>query len=137
MQLALQKGDAVFFNPAVMHAAGANTSRDIYRLANLLQISSAFGRAMEAVDRVAMALAVYPVLLEAVNDGTHSATEVDCVVAATAEGYAFPTNLDADPPVDGLAPDSQATLMRSALRDHWPPDRFRDELVEREGKRAS
>jgi len=40
-QLALGKGDMVFFNPAVMHAAGDNKSEDIYRLANLLQVSSA------------------------------------------------------------------------------------------------
>jgi len=133
----LKKGDAVFFNPAVMHAAGANTSTDVYRLANLLQISSAFGRAMEAVDRVAMALAVYPVLLDAVNDTALSSMEVDYVVSATAEGYAFPTNIDADPPVDGMAPDSQATLMRSALRERWSLERFRDELVEREAKRAT
>ncbi len=48
IQLPLDKGDAVFFNPALFHAAGgANTSADIHRLVNLLQISSPFGRAME------------------------------------------------------------------------------------------
>ena len=36
MQLELKKGDMVFFNPAVMHAAGENKTKDIYRLANLL-----------------------------------------------------------------------------------------------------
>ncbi len=42
VQLPLKKGDAVFFNPALMHAAGHNRSADILRLANLLQVSSAF-----------------------------------------------------------------------------------------------
>ena len=51
IQLPLAKGDAVFFNPALFHAAGSNHSSDIRRMANLLQISSAFGRAMETVDR--------------------------------------------------------------------------------------
>jgi ectoine hydroxylase-related dioxygenase (phytanoyl-CoA dioxygenase family) len=34
------------------------------------------------------------------------------VVAASAEGYAFPTNLDRDQPIDGLAPETQADLVR-------------------------
>ena len=51
VQLPLAKGDAVFFNPALFHGAGTNVSADIQRVANLLQVSSAFGRAMETVDR--------------------------------------------------------------------------------------
>ena len=35
VQLPLEKGDAVFFNPALMHGAGANVSSDIERLANI------------------------------------------------------------------------------------------------------
>ncbi|MET9972618.1 phytanoyl-CoA dioxygenase family protein, partial [Streptomyces sp. NPDC006356] len=64
VQLPLAKGDAAFFNPALFHAAGTNRSADIRRMANLLQVSSAFGRAMETVDREAVANAVYPVLLQ-------------------------------------------------------------------------
>ncbi len=37
------------------------------------------------------------------------------VIAATAEGYSFPTNLDRDPPLGGMAPKTQATLMAEAL----------------------
>jgi ectoine hydroxylase-related dioxygenase (phytanoyl-CoA dioxygenase family) len=62
VQLPLAKGDAAFFNPALFHGAGTNRSADVRRMANLLQVSSAFGRAMESVDRVAMSLALYPVL---------------------------------------------------------------------------
>ena len=51
VQLPLAKGDAAFFNPALFHGAGTNVSADIQRMANLLQVSSAFGRAMETVDR--------------------------------------------------------------------------------------
>ena len=64
VQLPLAKGDAVFFNPALFHGAGTNVSADIQRVANLLQVSSAFGRAMEAVDRDLVTRAVYPVLLD-------------------------------------------------------------------------
>ena len=62
VQLPLAKGDAVFFNPALFHAAGTNRSKDVRRIANLLQVSSAFGRAMESVDRLKMSLRLYPAL---------------------------------------------------------------------------
>ena len=61
VQLPLRKGDAAFFNPALFHAAGTNRSADIQRMANLLQVSSAYGRAMESVDRTRMSAALYPV----------------------------------------------------------------------------
>ena len=68
-QLPLEKGDAAFFNPALFHGAGTNVSTDVRRMANLLQVSSPFGRAMETVDRVAMCRALFPVLLEKKSAG--------------------------------------------------------------------
>ncbi|NMI62914.1 MULTISPECIES: phytanoyl-CoA dioxygenase family protein [unclassified Streptomyces] len=127
VQLPLEKGDAVFFNPALFHAAGHNRSADIRRMANLLQISSAFGRAMESVDREAMANALFPVLLRRKSEGV-SEDWLRRVTAATAEGYPFPTNLDLDPPVDGLAPPSQADTVRQAVAEDWDPERLRQEL---------
>ncbi|MEH3140956.1 MAG: phytanoyl-CoA dioxygenase family protein [Mycobacterium kyogaense] len=114
VQVPLATGDAVFFNPALYHGAGANVSGDIRRIANLLQVSSPFGRAMEAVDRTAMVRAVYPVLrgMRAAGRPEH---ELRNVVIATAEGYAFPTNLDSDPPVGALAPRSQVDILTGAL----------------------
>ncbi|WP_172296714.1 phytanoyl-CoA dioxygenase family protein [Pseudoruegeria sp. HB172150] len=116
-QLPLKKGDAVFFNPALMHGAGTNRTADICRMANLLQISSAMGRAMEAVDRTAMTRALYSPLKALVADGKLTPEETAAAIAACAEGYAFPTNLDSDPPIGGLAPASQADLMTKALQD--------------------
>ena len=127
VQLPLDVGDAVFFNPAVFHAAGTNRTTHIARMANLLQISSAFGRAMETVDRRAMTLAVYPILLERIAAGM-TASAVESVIAATAEGYAFPTNLDRDQPIDGLSPPSQADILRAALSGTWTPDQLSSEL---------
>lgn len=127
VQLPLEKGDAVFFNPALFHAAGHNRSADIRRMANLLQISSAFGRAMESVDREAMANALFPVLLRRKSEGV-SEDWLRRAIAATAEGYPFPTNLDLDPPVDGLAPPSQADTVRQAVAEDWDPERLRQEL---------
>ncbi|WP_170551437.1 phytanoyl-CoA dioxygenase family protein [Ruegeria atlantica] len=119
VQLPLAKGDAVFFNPALFHAAGENSSADIHRMANLLQISSAFGRAMEAVDRRAMALEVFPSLVALKQRGELAGAELDAAIAATAEGYPFPTNLDTDPPIGGNAPESQADILRRAVVEGW------------------
>ncbi|MFG3515148.1 MULTISPECIES: phytanoyl-CoA dioxygenase family protein [Streptomyces] len=136
VQLPLAQGDAVFFNPALFHAAGTNRSAGIRRTANLLQVSSAFGRAMETIDREAVTNAVYPVLLKRAADGADPAW-LERVVAASAEGYPFPTNLDSDPPADGLAPPSQADTVRRALREAWTPEVLRDALRAGARRRAS
>jgi ectoine hydroxylase-related dioxygenase (phytanoyl-CoA dioxygenase family) len=123
VQLALQSGDAVFFNPAVYHAAGANRTDHLRRMANLLQVGSAFGRSTEAVDRGRTARAVYPTLLARQADGW-SPDALQRAVAAAAEGYAFPTDLDRDPPIGGLAPATQADIVRRALAEQWTPEQL-------------
>jgi ectoine hydroxylase-related dioxygenase (phytanoyl-CoA dioxygenase family) len=137
IQLPLKKGDAVFFNPALMHAAGTNKSSDIYRLANLLQVSCAFGRAMETVDRVRMVSRLYPTLLDMQSKGTMDSERLANAVAASAEGYAFPTNLDRDPPVGGLAPESQQGMMLRALQEKWSADAFEQALQQMAHKKLS
>jgi ectoine hydroxylase-related dioxygenase (phytanoyl-CoA dioxygenase family) len=127
IQLPLAKGDAVFFNPALFHAAGTNRSKDVRRIANLLQVSSAFGRAMESVDRLKMSLKLYPALKGRLAGNAITAAEADNAIAASAEGYSFPTNLDRDPPKGGLAPKSQQDLMRQALKENWSPEVFAQE----------
>lgn len=122
VQLSLAKGDGIFFNPALLHAAGTNRSSHIRRMANLLQVSSAFGRCMETVDRVRMAQQLYPSLSRALV--SMDPADVAAAVAACAEGYAFPTNLDRDPPKGGLAPQSQQDLMLSALAQAAPAAHF-------------
>lgn len=135
VQLPLSKGDMLFFSPALFHAAGTNRSADIRRMVNLFQVSSAYGRAMEAIDRTAMAKALYPALLAAQADGTLPPDLIENVIAASAEGYAFPTNLDRDPPLGGLAPKSQAALLRDALAGAWPPDQLATALDAQAAKR--
>jgi ectoine hydroxylase-related dioxygenase (phytanoyl-CoA dioxygenase family) len=128
VQLPLRKGDAAFFNPALFHGAGTNRSADVRRMANLLQVSSAFGRAMETVDRTAMCRALYPALLALQGGGADERT-LRHVVAASAEGYAFPTNLDRDQPIGGLAPETQAELVWRALQAEWPLEDLDRELT--------
>jgi ectoine hydroxylase-related dioxygenase (phytanoyl-CoA dioxygenase family) len=128
VQLPLAKGDAVFFNPALLHAAGDNRSQGIQRMANLLQVSSAFGRAMESVDRDRMSRALYPHLLAGRQDGWLDEAALDRVTSACAEGYAFPTNLDLDPPLGGMAPQSPQAVLRQAVQEGWRAGTLHDRL---------
>jgi len=136
VQLPLEKGDALFFNPALYHAAGDNISCDINRMANLVQVSSAFGRAMEAVDRDAMCRALYPVMQRLQAEGRLDAQAIAAAIGAAAEGYAFPTNLDTDPPAGGLAPETQAALMARALAEGWDAAWFAQALAAHAAKRV-
>ena len=130
-QLPLKTGDAVFFNPALFHAAGHNRSSNIRRIANLLQVSSAYGRAMESVDRLKMSKHLYPSLT-----GLAGRARLN-VIAACAEGYAFPTNLDLDPPIGGLAPKTPAALMAEAAQAGWSAEAFAKALDEQAAKRLT
>lgn len=130
VQLPLGKGDMAFFNPALFHAAGTNRTKDVRRMANLLQVSSAYGRAMEAMDRARMSVSLYPVLLQMKGAGSLDAAGITNAIAASAEGYSFPTNLDLDPPIGGLAPESQAALMQRALNEGWPLAKFQSAVAE-------
>jgi ectoine hydroxylase-related dioxygenase (phytanoyl-CoA dioxygenase family) len=130
VQLPMKAGDVAFFNPAVFHGAGANVTTDFQRMNNLLQVSSAFGRTMETMNTDLTALAVYPYLL-----GIEDERTLSNVIAAACEGYAFPTNLDNDPPLGGLAPPSQADLVRTAVAERWPIERLRAEFAARNDRR--
>lgn len=136
VQLPLAKGDAVFFNPALFHGAGQNRSAGSERMANLLQISSTFGRAMESVDRDGITNAVFPALLQRKRQGADEAW-ISNVVAACAEGYPFPTNLDHDSPVDRVAPMPPAEITWLALEEEWSPEKLRQELRAAADRRRS
>lgn len=130
-QLPLAAGDALFFNPALIHAGGANDS-DQDRIANLLQISSAMGRTMESLHHRAMIQAVYPVLLQ-----TRCSETIANIIATVADGYSFPTNLDSDPPIDGKAPASQQALLRSALANGTPWPALAEQLEQYQQRRRA
>ncbi len=127
VQLALAKGDAAFFNPAMFHAAGHNRTPDVKRMANLMQVSSAFGRPIETVNREAVSNALFPALVRAARIRVPE-FQLRNAVAASAEGYPFPTNLDRDQPIGGLTPESQAELVWRAVSEDWEPDQLRDQL---------
>lgn len=137
VQLPLEKGDALFFNPALFHAAGSNRTTSVQRMANLLQVSSAYGRAMESLNRTKMCEVLYPALLDHMRTESMTREEVDAVIASCAEGYPFPTNLDRDPPLGGLAPESQQGLFSRALTERWSAERFIAALREQAGRREA
>lgn len=134
VQVPLARGDAVFFNPALYHGAGSNDSAGIRRIANLLQISSPFGRAMEALDHTAMVRSVYPALL-AMKAAGRPQHELLNAVVATAEGYAFPTNLDSDQPIGSLAPPSQVDIVLAALADDLTAEQLDVALRDQDDRR--
>jgi ectoine hydroxylase-related dioxygenase (phytanoyl-CoA dioxygenase family) len=136
VQLPLNKGDAAFFNPAVFHGAGTNRTSDVRRMANLLQVSSAFGRAMETVDTTAICRAVHPVLRRWRAEDADSRA-IGNVVAAAAEVYPFPTNLDLDQPVGSLVPQTEAELLHRALDEDWETAQLVDELEAQQARRRS
>ena len=127
IQIPLKKGDVLFFNPALYHAGGANISKDTQRMANLLQVSSAFGRAMENLNRFEMTKKLYPILIK--NKNKMNEAEINAAITSCSEGYSFPTNLDTAPPLDGLAPETQANLFRRALKEEMSISNFEKELV--------
>jgi len=137
VQLPLSKGDALFFNPAIFHAAGSNASSNIHRMANLLQVSSAFGRAMETIDRKKMCILTYPIAQQHYAEKSLDINEIKAAVASTAEGYSFPTNLDSDPPKGGLAPETQQAFFMRALEENMKEDEFKKKLDEMEKARLS
>ena len=134
VQLPLAQGDAVFFNPALFHGAGTNRSATVKRMANLLQVSSAFGRAMEAVDTAAISTALLATLKARWAAGREQ--EVRNLITVAAEGYAFPTNLDRDQPIGGMTPPTQADLLARAVRQGWDDSQFRAELAAQQRRRA-
>ncbi|KAL0937420.1 phytanoyl- dioxygenase family protein [Colletotrichum truncatum] len=113
--LPLELGDGLFFNPALFHAAGENKSDNVYRMANLLQISSAFGKPMESVDAVPLVETTWDHVLKAYEEQGMS-DEIKSFLAAVGNGYPFPTNLDNNPPRnEGMAPESEQDNITKSL----------------------
>src|SRR5690348_1003072 len=50
------------------------------------------------------------------------------VIAACAEGYPFPTNLDLDQPAGSLAPPTQADILTQAVAEGWSQQQLKNEL---------
>ena len=84
-----------------------------------MQIGSGYGRSIEVVDRIRMSKLLFPKLKAMIAASAFSERDVEHIIAACAEGYSFPVNLDIDSPLSGMAPPSQQDLMRQALAEGW------------------
>ena len=118
-----------------MHYSAAGPNAEMTdRIANLLQISSAFGKAMESIDRVKMTKLIYPVLLEKKKKNQLREDKVRIIGASVNDSYSFPTTLDTDSPTENSVPETVQSLMERALRNKWPVEKFclkLDEAVKR------
>lgn len=124
--LPLGLGDGVFFNPGLFHAAGANDLEGFNRKANLLQVSSAFGKPMEMVDTIPVVQSCWDGLKEWF---AKDRAKTDVLVKALAEAYPFPTNLDKRPPApSGMAPESEQQIILRGLEGGSTVDQVVEEL---------
>lgn len=89
IQLELNIGDGVFFNPAIFHAAGDNNDNND-RIANLFQINSAFSKPMELVNN----LLVKNLVEDKLNSMKLSDIELKTLKNIIFNKYEYPTNLD-------------------------------------------
>lgn len=83
---------------------------------------------MESINRQIMTEKVYPILLDKIKQDVISPRTVRDIIAAVADGYSFPTNLDSDPPVGGNVPQTAQQMMHQALQEQWTLQRLRSEL---------
>ena len=79
---------------------------------------------MESVDRDKMCRLLFPHAVRAKAQSRLKATELAAAIRATAEGYSFPTNLDLDPPTNGLAPETQASFFLRSLSEGISEESF-------------
>ena len=79
----------------------------------------------------------YPTMVAMQAGGALSPREIENLIAATAEGYPFPCNLDVDSPLSGMAPPSQQDILRQALKEGWESSRLNAAIDEHVARRVS
>lgn len=157
IQLPLNRGDAIFFNPALFHAAGDNRSQHQPRSVNLLQISSAFSKPMETVDLYQLNQILYPELQQLFGKTQHqeiknnerqntednnrtsplALLQLEAILTASCDSYSFPSNLDTDPPLGSMAPQTAKQLTYQALQQNWDKHAFQRALLQHQARRKS
>ena len=107
-QLPLEKGDAVFFNPACLHQPGMNETSSP-RVANLLQVSACWGTPMEKINKLDMTKSVWPVFKRwasesKINGGASGEDrdrkhplQLEALITATCDDFGYPRDFDTMP----------------------------------------
>ncbi|RSH92105.1 hypothetical protein EHS25_008518 [Saitozyma podzolica] len=140
IQVELEAGDAVFFSPALFHAAGDNRTVDFERSANLLQVSACWSKPMESVNRDAILRNAWPYIIKHVSSQTDgvAASSSQALLKAICDGYSFPTNLDKDPPSDtGHCPETQLEMAIQAAANKLSADGLEEQLATYAEKRKA
>lgn len=82
-----------------------------------------------------MCRVLYPAIQSLRAQGALEDANLNAAIAAAAEGYSFPTNLDNDPPLGGLAPETQNALFHRALAEGLSPQDFARALADQDARR--
>lgn len=123
VSLPLRMGDAVFFNPAILHGAGENTTTAFDRRAQLLQLNSCFSKTMEDVNSMPIITATWDVLASWYKRDGGLSQAVECLIRAVADGHVSPTNLDRTiGHGNGFAMNTEQHILRQALKEGWNKD---------------
>ena len=115
--------------PRCSTRAGSNHTNDVRRMANLLQVSSAFGRAMETVDRRRVVEAVYPALLARKAAGMPPARRRLTSSPPRPRGTPSRPTSTATSRSNGMSPETQADLVRRALGEAVTPEELAQRLA--------
>ena len=86
VRLPLEKGGGISFNLALFQAAGDDITTDFNRIANLLQINSAFGIPMETIDTLLLVSNYLQGLIQKYRQEPVS-NGVQAIMAAITEGF--------------------------------------------------
>ena len=132
------KPDSSLAKKATARATSSGSTKrangsDVQRLANLFQISSAFGIAMEAVDQQRMQLACY----EQLQKETLNEQELAAIATALSDSYPFSSNMDRDMPGQNLKPLSGKDVLLLALKENWTKAKLAKELDQLRWRKAS
>ena len=85
------------------------------------------GISMETIDFEKICQSTYPYLLQ--NWHSFTSEEKEAIISMIADGYAFPTNLDKDSPINGRnSPQTMQELVKICLDDGVEVQRFFQEL---------
>jgi hypothetical protein len=94
-----------------------------------LQVSSAFGKTMKSIDSMTLVERCWNMLLSK-HRSEGLSLEVKSFVAAVAEGYPFPLNLDRrTPALGGMAPECEQDVLLSGLDQQADLDKILLQLM--------
>ena len=92
---------------------------------------------METIDLAKISQTVYASLAHNWHDDVLTELEKDAILTASSDGYSFPSNLDTDPPIDDLAPQTMKQLLRQALDQRWEKADYQAALLAQIERRKS